>query len=158
MAQIKFWTPEKLEIVKKEYSDGDLKELTSRLNCSIGALQNQAYKLNLKRSTSESWSEQDFITLKKLFPKTENEEIAEKLKKSVSSVRNKAFVLNLKKSSRFWKIGDEKYVIENYGKIPVKDIADHLKKTRWAVINKHRELFGLRKTNQRIIISKIKKK
>ena len=102
-----------------------------------------------------TWTPEEDVLFKKLFPKIENELLAKQLDKTVSSIRNKANKMNLKKADNYWEIGQEKYVMENYGKIPISDMMKYLNKTKWAVINKYRELSGLRKTGDKTIISKV---
>ena len=48
--QSKKWKREELEIVKRDYENGDLIKLLKELGCSIKALRHKAKKLNIKRN------------------------------------------------------------------------------------------------------------
>lgn len=102
------------------------------------------------RSREQDWSEKQIKQLEKLYPNTDKEVIAEKLGKSVGAIRSQAGRLNLKKSTRYWDKPEEDYVLANWLEMTADEIAEGLKqkfgidKTRWAVINKYRELAGLR--------------
>lgn len=93
------------------------------------------------------WSEAKIKELKKHFPTKDNEIIAELLGTTVRAVRSKAFILRLKKSERYWNYGQEQFLLKNWQSMSAVEIGNELKKTRWAVINKYRELTGKRNTS-----------
>ena len=154
----KTWTPEHLEFLFNNFKNGDLQGIATYTGKSIAAINKKASDLGLKRwarTYQGAWSIDEDAQLKKLFPKQDNEKIAELLNKTASAVRSRATILKLKKSKHYWKTGQEKYVMENYGNLSIYEMITYLKKTRWAIINKHRELSGLRKTGEKTIVSKI---
>lgn len=148
MANRKYWTEERIEEFKKEYANGDLSLLAEKHGVKPVTVYALAKQFGISRNTEDAWTDAEIDTLKKLFPKTDNSEVAEKIGKTVSAIRNKAVKLKLKKTNNYWKVGQEKYLLDNYGKIPLDDIMKYLKKTKWAVINKYRELTGKRKTGE----------
>lgn len=97
------------------------------------------------RNPEQDWTEKQIATLKKLYPTTDNETVAQKVGKSVRAVRSQAVRLRLKKSTRYWDKPEEDYVLENWPVLSAEEIAADLGKTKWAIINKYRELKGLRK-------------
>lgn len=157
---IKKWTPEAKAYLIENFAAGNLEDICNHLGKNIGAINKKAHSLGLSRSKEARkwvgvWAADEDSLLKKVFPKTDNEVIAAQLNKTESAVRNRAVILKLKKSKHYWKIGQEKYVMENYGNAPMDDMVKHLKRTKWSVINKYRELTGLRKTGDKTIISKV---
>lgn len=81
----------------------------------------------------------------KEFPVTENRILAKKYKVAESTIRVWGSKMKLKKESWVWVRSHENYVLKYYNKKKSADIAKKLNRTRWAVINKYRELSGLRK-------------
>jgi hypothetical protein len=155
----KTWTPEYLEFLTNNFKKGKLEDIAAFTSKSIAAINKKASELGLKRWAriyQGAWLLDEDAQLKKLFSKQDNEDIAAILNKTESSVRNRAIILKLKKTNNYWKIWQEKYVLENYGSLPMQDMVKHLKKTKWGIINKYRELSGLRKTGDKTIISKLK--
>lgn len=109
-----------------------------------------------KRKTKpypSAWPDGAIAVLKKHYPTKDNDEVAALTGKSVSAVRNMAGKLRLKKSTRYWDKPWEKFVIKNYPVMNDVEIAHGLlkkfgaAKTKWAIINKYRELMGLRQKN-----------
>ena len=101
------------------------------------------------------WSKKKLTRLKNLYPATPNDTIAEILSKefeptTVSAIRNAAIRYKLKKTNRYWDKPEEKYLLVNWQVMSPEEIAVQLKrrfkfeKTKWAVINKYRELTGKR--------------
>lgn len=99
-----------------------------------------------KRTTKDNWSEKQLTTLKELYPATDDENIAKTLKKTVRSVRSKAFKLRLKKSNWYWQKTQEDWLNKNYPVLSFDELIDAFNKkfgiikTKWAYINKYREL------------------
>lgn len=96
------------------------------------------------RSREQDWNEKQIKQLEKLYPTTDNEVVAEKIGKSVAAVRSMAVRLRLKKSTRFWDKPEEDWLLKNWDHLSVQELCEKLSKTKWAVINKYRELKGLR--------------
>lgn len=81
----------------------------------------------------------------KMFPHHSNKEISEKLNIEVVTIRNIGTKHKLKKVERPWTKKDEKLLIAYY-EGGLRGLADILpNRTRWSMINKYRELKGLRK-------------
>lgn len=103
------------------------------------------------RIAGDTWSEADEKQLRKLYPKTHNEIISDKIPgTTVFSIRAKAVSLGLKKSDRYWDIPEEDFIRKNWDAMSPDELAAGLKekfqveRTKWAVINKYRELTGKR--------------
>lgn len=96
------------------------------------------------RTTDDAWTKSQISQLRNLYPIANNAVIAAMIDKTTSAVRSKAAKLGLKKAAREWPEKDKKYLIKNVDKKSYEQIALHLGRTRWSVINKYRELMGLR--------------
>lgn len=90
------------------------------------------------------WPKEKVAMLKKLYPKHDNEEVAKQMGVSVSALRNAAQRFKVKKSDRYWDKPDHDFLLKNWPVMSAEEIGKELKKTRWAVINKYRELTGKR--------------
>lgn len=96
------------------------------------------------------WPKEKIALLKKLYPNKHNDDVAKEMNVTVSALRNAVVRFKVKKSNRYWDIPEEKFVTDNWPILSVSEIADQLKKkfgvekTKWSIINKYRELIGLR--------------
>lgn len=90
------------------------------------------------------WNDKKLAQLKKIYPTRSNEEVAEIIGRSVSSIKNAAIKHGVRKSGRYWSDEDKAWLLANWAGMSAIKLAAHLKKTKWSVINKHRELTGLR--------------
>lgn len=95
---------------------------------------------------------------KRLFPKTANTELSKKYGVVESTIRTWASILGLSKENYYWTKKQETFLLKNYGKLPNRQIAEELGHTYYGVINKHRELIGLRQSGGRKKVSKLKSK
>lgn len=86
----------------------------------------------------------DKAKFKELFPITRNKELAEMFGVTESTIRMWGSKLGLKKENWKWTKKQEQYILENWEKRTSENIAKELKRTEWSVINKYRELTGLR--------------
>lgn len=86
------------------------------------------------------WTKERIKILKTLYPKEGNESIAATLGTTVSAIRNKAVILRLKKDGRYWDKPEEDFVKKT--SLSIEEIAKKLKKTKWAVYGKRRELMN----------------
>lgn len=106
----------------------------------------------VKRSKKQDWTEKQIADLVKLYPINDNETAAKKIGKSVRAIRSKAQYLKLKKETRYWILKDEKFVLKNWAVLSPEEIGEKLGKTKWAIINKYRELKGLRTGHKKLSI------
>lgn len=90
-----------------------------------------------------TWTERQEFLLKKYYSYFSNKEIATTLQKSVRAVREKARKMGLK-NKHFWTKKDEKYVLKSWVNNHPEEIGIKLNRTKWAVINKYRELTNKR--------------
>lgn len=86
----------------------------------------------------ESWSPDKVNALKKLYPHYDNDIVAKQLGITISALRNAAVRFNIKKNG--WTDKDIAFLKANIKNLTYDQIAAALEKTRWAVINKYREL------------------
>lgn len=92
------------------------------------------------RAAGDAWTADEIKKLKKLYPKSDNQVIAEQLDVTVGAVRAKAVQLKLKKADHYWDKSEEQYILKNWGVLSAQEIADKLKRTKWSVYAKYREL------------------
>lgn len=81
---------------------------------------------------------------KKLFPVTPNVDLSKKYDVTESTIRMWAAKLKLRKKSWGWTKEEEQYLLKSYPNLMAIELAKTLKRSRWSVINKYRELKGLR--------------
>lgn len=81
---------------------------------------------------------------KKLFPVTDNATLSKQYKVTESTVRMWGAKLKLRKKSWGWTKEEEQYLLKSYPNLMATELAKTLKRSRWSVINKYRELTGLR--------------
>lgn len=81
-----------------------------------------------------------------LYPYFPNDDLAELTGYKVNGIRNFASKHSLKKEKGEFEQWEIDYILENYigDRANVEGIAAHIERTYWAVINKYRELKGLR--------------
>lgn len=96
------------------------------------------------RNVESDWTEAQEKQLKKLYPTTNNDVLAKMLNRTESAIRAKATKMRLKKADRFWDKSEEDFILKNVTVMSYPEIAKKLKRTKWAVINKYRELIGKR--------------
>ncbi len=103
-------------------------------------------KINKPGRPVAFWTKENIALLKKLYPKKSNAEVAAAFNLNERAIRNAAMRFKIKKSNRYWDKPEVDYVLKNWPVMSAVEIAAGLKekfgieKTRWAVINKYREL------------------
>jgi hypothetical protein len=90
------------------------------------------------------WTPEKIQRLKELYPHNHNDAVAAKLHTTVRAIRNAAMRFRVKKAARYWYLYDEYYVVKNWPTMSAVEIGRKIGRTRWAVINKYRELVNLR--------------
>lgn len=86
----------------------------------------------------QGWTPERIRLLKKIYPATDNETAARQLKVSVSALCNAATRFGVKKQG--WSEKDISVLKAHYNTLTYQQIADKIGKTKWAVINKARDL------------------
>lgn len=124
-------------------------ELCKKYNVTAYYIKNIAITYNLKKEMSVHGKVLDDLDLeifKKDFPISKNCDLAEKYKVTESTIRIWAGRLGLSKKNWSWQPWEEDFVLEFYksDKYTTKDIAQKLERSVFSVINKYRELKGLR--------------
>lgn len=77
-------------------------------------------------------------------------DVAAKLGVTAYAIRNALHIHGIKKKARFWGADEESFILNNWREMDPEEIAKAIRKnfgtsrTKWAVINKYRELTGLR--------------
>lgn len=94
----------------------------------------------------------DFKTIdqkefKQLFPITDNEALAKMYAVKESTIRLWGAKLKLNKKIWLWSRHDENFILKNYGtgRYTIEEMAKKIGRSKWSVINKYREIAGLRK-------------
>ena len=96
------------------------------------------------------WPKEKIKLLKQLFPIMSNAELADQFGVTVSALRAIAAQYNVKKKNRYWSKQSAKMVLDLWESHNPDEIVVMLQqkfgivKTKWAVINKYRELSGLK--------------
>ncbi|HRQ17683.1 MAG TPA: hypothetical protein PL085_11445 [Agriterribacter sp.] len=89
--------------------------------------------------------------IKRLYKTKSYSEVAEILGLKVATVRNAITKNKFKKASWHWDKPEEDYLLKNWQTMSIAELQEGLKrhfnieKSKWAVINKYRDLAGLRK-------------
>lgn len=94
---------------------------------------------------------------RKLYPVADNSELALKYEVAESTIRVRASRYGLKKANCEWNKKDEVFILKHYGKgkLTAKEIGKEIGRTRFAVINKYRELTGKRAKTGKLTESRI---
>lgn len=74
----------------------------------------------------------------------DNAILSEIFGKAESTLRVRATRRNLKKHNVSWSKTEDDYVLRHYKQVPVKEMVKELNRTKWAIINRYRELMSLR--------------
>ncbi|MCX8074141.1 MAG: hypothetical protein N2749_00955 [Clostridia bacterium] len=88
------------------------------------------------------WTNEDLDYLICNFENEDREKIIKRLNRTWKSIKNKASELGLKRNQQLWKKGkpwteyELDYLKNNYNKIPVEDIAKHLKRSKKSIFEK----------------------
>lgn len=79
-----------------------------------------------------------------VYPFFDNAILSEIFGKAESTLRVRATRRNLKKHNVSWSKTEDDYVLRHYKQVPVKEMVKELNRTKWAIINRYRELMSLR--------------
>lgn len=93
-----------------------------------------------KYISKKGWSPIEIGLLKSLYPTHKNEEIIRVLNKSDSAIRNAAKRYGVKKTEWRWTQKEKKIILKNWEALSAQEIAESIGRTKWAVINKYREI------------------
>lgn len=80
-----------------------------------------------------------------LYPTMSDKDLAKKMNVKISYVRNVGGRYGLKKKARYWSEKDKKTLLKHYKDGLVIVMEKLPKRSKWAIINKYRELKGKRK-------------
>lgn len=100
-----------------------------------------------KYISKRSWSPSEISLLRSLYPTHENKELVQFLNKSDSAIRNAAKRYGIKKTGWRWTQKEKKIILKNWETLSVQEIAESIGRTKWAVINKYREINKKNKIN-----------
>lgn len=103
----KKWLNSEDEYLIENYSNGDINEMTNKLNRTWKSIHSRAKKLLLKRKQTKIkgkniniWDESEIKYLINNYPNLEKNKIMCHLNRGWSSIQNKAFLLNIKRDVR----------------------------------------------------------
>lgn len=97
------------------------------------------------RTGKKNISEKKLADVVRLFGKKPTKVIAKETGVKFNTIRVIAARKGLKKENRLWTTKQGKELVKRYNEYGWQHFADKFKKTKWAVINKYRELTGKRK-------------
>jgi len=103
-----------------------------------------------KTKPATVWFPAQIAKLKKLYPVTDTGEVAKTLGMTERAIRSAAKKFGIEKSDRYWTREQVATLEKMWADNSAVEIGKKLSKTRWAVINKYREVQGLRKSNNLI--------
>jgi len=146
----KIWTLKEKQFVIDNYSNMTMEQIAKSLNCKKNQVYYLLQILNIKKAkpkTSNKWSEEQLQLLKDNYRKLSRVKLSKLINQSENNIRNKLIELKLvtnenKKTCKNprddqWTLEEENYLIENYNKINVNVMVDHLNKSS---INIHRKI------------------
>src|ERR1035437_4211799 len=115
--QFRKWTDKDLNLLKNEYPQGNLKELTKKLDRSRSALIVKAHTIGLIKELKEDgnrpYLEIDIEFIKDNYLELVIRGIAKALSRSEGSIRSETMKLGIK-SPRWWNQNDIDYLKENF--------------------------------------------
>lgn len=130
-----YWQQEELDFLHKNYENMSYEEIGRYIGRTTKAVAAKAQELGYKRRIVEKWSNEEVAILKELAPQLYIGDIANILGKSKEAVISKATrmgidYITLKKT---WSTEELEYIKNNWGIIPVNEMARYLKVGRLAV-------------------------
>ncbi|HIJ71503.1 MAG TPA: hypothetical protein HPP87_09090 [Planctomycetes bacterium] len=97
------WTDGEVALLKELYPECPLPEISKRLNRTVGAIENRAHQLGIKRKTylDKLWTAEELQLLRELYPISNDiQYIAKRVGRSPSTIRAKAHSLGFVKRRR----------------------------------------------------------
>lgn len=93
-----------------------------------------------KYISKKGWTSSEISLLSSLYATNENKVISQILNKSDSAIRNAAKRYGIKKTGWRWTQKEKKIILKNWETLSIQEIAESIGRTKWAVINKYREI------------------
>ena len=113
MIKIRNYTQEELEYIKENYTNMTTQELATKLNKSIGSINNATRKMRLIKQEHKPWTDSEVEYLKNNYLEKTSEDIGEYLNRSIHSVNAERDRLGLIRNEA-WSNEEINYVINNY--------------------------------------------
>lgn len=141
----RIWTKEEDALLRKSYPNKHISELLTILpGRSKKAIEMRCRTLGIKKGESyqrksnnpKAYTEKEDAYIRKFYPIRQASEIAKTLKRTENSIRLRAKVIGVKRGNWMWKPQEDEYLRDNYTKMRIQAIADHLGKTYSAVDNR----------------------
>jgi hypothetical protein len=96
------WTAKEVALLKELYPECPIHEIAKKLGRTVGALENRAHQLGIKRKSylEKLWTAEELQLVSELYPTKDIQNIAERIGRSPSSVRAKTHDLGFSKRRR----------------------------------------------------------
>lgn len=136
------WTTAEDEFLSANYKKVPLDEIATTLSRTRSALYQRVMKEltpeRVRRPAGARWTGAEDEQLRKCYGTVSNWDLARAMGRTLSSLHGRAHSLELTKQtirrpSRPWLPDDERYVLENYGRVPVESIAKQLNRSRASI-------------------------
>ena len=146
------WNRTEDDFIKINHDKMNIEEIAQRLGRTEASIRNRIYKLNPNKGTygrHKNWTKEDIDYLKKNYSEMTNKDIGKALNRSEGAVSNKAFNLSLdngligintSKSGLRWSEKDINYLKKHYSDLSLGELAEKLKRSKRAIVNKVKEL------------------
>jgi very-short-patch-repair endonuclease len=136
---IKQFSTYEINYLKRNYGNKRPKDIAKFLNRSISSIYNKGERLGLVSSFNH-WTTSEDKLLKKYYGKVENKRLLGMFPaKTVACIAYRAGIFNLtlpNKNQKIWTEQEKKLLMDNYGAIPLTEIAKKLNRTRGSVTTK----------------------
>ena len=138
MARTK-WTEDKVQFLKENYHSMSIDEITENLNISKWTIYEKVKELGIGKQFK--WTKEKVEILKEYYPSGNWDILFDKIgTTNKQCIIYKAYSLGIHTDSNVWTKDDIKYLIDNYGRIPISEIAKHLNRTEGAIMTKSYKL------------------
>lgn len=157
------WKKWMVDYLKDNINKRPIGEIQNMLGLSYHRILTKCKELGIEYK-KESWTDEEIATLREYAGKCHYTELTKVLpNRSVGAITAKAYELGIETISEYTKLTDEniQYIKDNWGKIPVTEIARNLKVST-GVIYRYKKQLGLPNVGQQIkwtddVIEKIRK-
>lgn len=134
------WTEKEIKYLKENYPHKNASDF-KKLNRTINAIHSKAAKLGIRKkihfswgSPCRFWTRDELKKLKKLYPMGDTEVLVKIFNRTSAAIRGMANEIGIKKKCRgghyrYWTQQEEKFLLENYHKYSIKELAGKLGRT-----------------------------
>lgn len=132
MITIKNYTQDELKYIKDNYGNMTAKELSIRLNKSIGSINNATRKMGLVKQSHKKWTEQEIDFLKSNYINMTSEEISKYINHSVDAINTMRDRLGLVRNKN-WSDEEIQFLKDNFESVLFSELSKTLGRTEGAI-------------------------